>query len=215
MLTHVCRAWREIFTSHSSLWTDFNCADPEKTQVYLECLKSSPIKLLLDREGGLFPHNPFLQIPPHALRWLYYLHINTNPDHLQTITDYFSCPAPLLQELSIFASANDPFLNPLLATTLFNGDLSLLHELCLYSLCMNLPWRNMANLTSFDLGYVLYPRVTVRQLLNFFEGTPSLINVALTFSTPNSGAQNGRLVSLACLSEEIGLLQVGTSLPLT
>ncbi|KAF9645561.1 hypothetical protein BDM02DRAFT_3079455, partial [Thelephora ganbajun] len=42
-LTHVCRAWREIFTSRSSLWTDFHCMDAEKTRVYLERSKSSPI----------------------------------------------------------------------------------------------------------------------------------------------------------------------------
>ncbi|KAF9643191.1 hypothetical protein BDM02DRAFT_3104714, partial [Thelephora ganbajun] len=39
-LTHVCRAWREIFTSHSSLWTDFDCMDSNKTRVYLERSKA-------------------------------------------------------------------------------------------------------------------------------------------------------------------------------
>jgi len=172
--------------------------DAKKTRVYLERSKSSTIKLWLDRENGLFPHDPFLQFPPSALRRLCYLHINTDFDHLQTITDYFSRSAPLLQDLSIFGS-EDPFLNPMLATTLFDGDLSSLRHLCLYSISTSLPWRNMANLTTFDLGYVVDPRVTVGQLLDFFEGAPSLITVGLTFSTPNSGAQNGRLVSLARL----------------
>ena len=49
----------------------------------------------------------------------------------------------------------------------------------------------MINLTSFELGYVPYPRVTVGQLLDFFENAPSLVYINLTFSTPDSGAQSG------------------------
>jgi len=198
-LTHVCRAWREMFTSRSSLWTYFDCADAEKTRVYFERSKSSPISLRLDRESGLLPHDPFFQIPPNALCRLKYLFINTTPDHVQSIADHFSRPAPLLQDLSIFASADDGFLNPVLTTTLFNGDLSSLRGLRLYSLCTKLPWRNMVNLTTFELGYVLDPRVTVGQLLDFFESAPSLTYVGLTFSTPAFGAQNGRLVPLTHL----------------
>ena len=173
--------------------------DAKKTRVYLERSKSSPIKLWLDREDGLFPRDPFLQIPPSALRRLYYLRITTDSEHLQDITDYFSRSAPLLQDLSISAGITDPFLNPVLAATLFDGDLSPLRHLSLYSLHTDLPWRNMANLTTFELGYVVDPRVTVGQFLDFFEGAPSLLTVELIFSTPNSGAQNGRLVSLARL----------------
>ena len=199
MLTHVCRAWREVFTSHSPLWTDFHCMDARKTWVYLKHSKSSPINLHLGRDNGLFPHNPFLQLAPHALGRLKYLHINTTEDHFQNITNYFSRPAPHLRHLRIFGSSPDPFINPVLATTLFDGDFSSLHGLCLFSLHTNLPWRNMISLTSFSLGYIADPGVTIGQLLDFFESAPSLLNVALTFSTPDSGPQNRRLVSLAHL----------------
>ena len=198
-LTHVCRAWRDMFTSRSSLWTDFYCVDAEKTRVYLDRSKSSPINLWLDREGGLFPHDPFLQIPPHALSRLKYLYINTAQDHFQTITNYFSRPAPLLESLYIFGSSSNPFCNPVFATTLFNGDLSSLRVLCLHSLHTKLPWRNMVNLTSFTLGYVVDPRVTIGELLDFLESAPSLLDIDFAFSTPESGAQNGRLISLARL----------------
>jgi len=57
----------------------------------------------------------------------------------------------------------------------------------------------MVNLTSFTLGYVLDPGVTVGELLDFFESAPYLRDVDLTFSTPESGAQTGRLVHLAHL----------------
>ena len=190
-LTHVCRAWRETFTSRSSLWTDFDCADAEKTRVYLERSKSSPINLRLDREDGLFPDDPFLQIPPHALGRLKYLYIDTTQDHFQNITDYFSRPTPHLEYLYVFGSSDDPFCNPALATTLFDGDLSSLRVLCLHSLHTKLPWRNMVHLTSFTLGYVLYPRVTIGELLDFFESAPFLLDIDLAFATPAFGAQNG------------------------
>ena len=198
-LTHVCRAWRELFTSCSSLWTDFDCADAEKTRVYLERSRSSPIKLWLERSNGLLPRDPFLQIAPHAVNRLKYLFVETMPDHLQGITDHLSYPAPLLKDLTILGSSEDPELNSALATTLFDGDLSSLHALCLQSVRTQLPWRNMVNLTSFSLIYVLYPRVSVGQLLDFFESAPYLLDVKLIFATPNSGAQNGRLVSLGHL----------------
>jgi len=198
-LTHVCRAWREAFTSRSSLWTDFYCAGTEKTRVYLERSKSSPINLWLERGGGLLPNDPFLQIPPHALSRLKYLYVSTEQEHLQNIIDYFFHPAPLLESLFVFGSSDDPFSNPALATTLFGGDLSSLRVLCLYSLHTKLPWRNMVNLTSFTLGYVGNPRLTIRELLDFFESAPSLLYIDFAFSALADGAQNGRLVSLAHL----------------
>ena len=56
-----------MFTSRSSLWTNFDCEDVEKTRVYLERSKSSPIKVWLDRDYVLFLHDPFLQIVPRAV----------------------------------------------------------------------------------------------------------------------------------------------------
>jgi hypothetical protein len=32
VLTHVCRAWRGLFISLASLWTDFRCVDADKTR---------------------------------------------------------------------------------------------------------------------------------------------------------------------------------------
>ena len=200
-LTHVCRAWRKIFIACPSLWTNFDCADAEKTLAYLERSRSSPINLRLNREDGLFPEDPFLHITPRAVARLRYLSIFTEPDHLQDITDHLSCPAPLLEDLSIFGSNNDPFLYSVLTPALFDRNLSPLRELSLFSVQTELPWRNMVNLTNFVLGYVLEPRVTIGQLLDFFESAPRLLDVELFFSTPAFGAQNGRLVSLAHLKK--------------
>jgi hypothetical protein len=57
----------------------------------------------------------------------------------------------------------------------------------------------MVHLTSFKLYSTLPGEVTIRQLLDFFEGVPRLHKILLYLTTPDSSAQNGRLVSLACL----------------
>jgi hypothetical protein len=59
----------------------------------------------------------------------------------------------------------------------------------------------MINLTSFEFHYASPDEVTVRQLLNFFESTPRLRTVYLRCVTPTPCAQDGRLVSLACLEK--------------
>ena len=57
----------------------------------------------------------------------------------------------------------------------------------------------MVNLTSFGLAHTPPGAISVGQLLDFFESAPHLREVTLTFATPTAGAQNGRLVSMACL----------------
>ena len=57
----------------------------------------------------------------------------------------------------------------------------------------------MVNLTSFTLGYTSVGDFPIKHLLDFFESTPRLRKVQLRNATPTFGAQNGRLVFLACL----------------
>jgi hypothetical protein len=202
VLTHVCRAWRQAFISRSSLWTDLECRklNADKTRVYLERSKSSPINLRLDEGGDLSPHNPFLQIVPHAIGRLKSLIVNATPRNLPAITAHLSQPSPFLGLLSI--NGNHEFKserNPVLTTVLFNDDFPSLRELRLQSVRTELPWRNMVNLTSFELGRTHPDHVPIRQLLDFFESAPRLRKIRLFFATPTSGAQNDRLVSLACL----------------
>ena len=199
-LTHVCRDWREVFTSRSSLWANFDCEDADKTLVYLERSKSSPINLSLCRINALSPCDPFFQIIPHAIGRLRSLYFKGKPIHLQDITAHLSHPAPLLEKLWIHAGYGTVrHRYPVLTSALFNGDLSSLRGLSLETVRTELPWRNMVNLTSFALARALPGDVSVRQLLDFFESAPRLRNVKLHFATPTSGTQDGRLVSLACL----------------
>ena len=84
-------------------------------------------------------------------------------------------------------------------TTLFDGDLSSLRNLCLLTRCTELPWRNMVNLTSFLLCFTPHGGISTTPLLDFFEGAPHLQEVGLCFISPTPINQNRRLVSLTCL----------------
>ena len=198
VLTHVCRTWRGVFISQSSLWTDLDCTNLNKTRTYLERSKSSPINLSLYRGEDLSLCDPFIQIIPHAIGRLESLSVTGTRGNLQDITAHLSQPAPLLRDLSICGSCEyQQVHNPGLTPALFNGDLSSLRKLRLDYICTDLPWRNMVNLTSFILANA--SPMSVGQLLDFFEGAHCLREVELHSATPTSGAQHGRLVSLACL----------------
>ena len=199
-LTHVCRAWRGIFVSQPSLWTKFDCRSVDKTHTYLERSKSSPINLSLNRDRDLSPNDPFLQIIPHVIGRLKYLSVKGKPENLQDVTAHLSRPAPLLEYLSVHGGCEyAPQRSPMLTSPLFDEDLSSLRELRLTSVRTELPWRNMVNLTSFTLAYMPPDEDSIRHLLDFFESAPRLSEVHLDATTPTSGAQNGRMVSLTCL----------------
>jgi len=187
-LTHVCQAWREIFASCPSLWTNLSCVDLDKTRVYLERSRSSPIGLSL-HSHRISLSNPFFEFISHVAGRLKSLDIKGGSKHLQAISTYLACPTPLLEELSIRG--------PVLPSTLLNGDLSPLHRLHLEDACTELPWRKMVNLTSFTLFHA--SPISASQFLDFFEGAPHLREVNIYSTTKITGVRNGRLVPMACL----------------
>ena len=197
-LTHVCQAWREVFISRVSLWTNFDCVGADRTRIYLERSKSSPINLSLCKYNRLSPHDPFFQITPHAIGRFKSLSIEGTPRNIRDITTHLSRPAPLLETMLIHGGRRRVSRrSPALTSALFNGDLSSLRELHLRSVRTELPWRDMTNLTSFALART--SPVSISQLLDFFESTPHLREVELRSATTTSDAQNGRLVPLTCL----------------
>jgi len=153
-LTHVCRAWREVFVSRSSLWADFDCLNEEKPSVYFERSKSSPISLSLDL-GISFCASSFQILDiPHTTGRLKSVFVRGPPEDMKVVSSRLSHPAPLLEHLSICSKpTNEPDHHPALRSTLFSGDLSSLRTLCLESVYTELPWRNMVNLTSFALSH--------------------------------------------------------------
>ena len=193
----MCRAWRDLFISRTSLWTDLDCVHTDKTLAYLERSKSSPINLSLYRDDDLSPCDPFFRIDPNAIGRLKSLSVQGTSWNLEDIVAHLSHPSPLLEAMSVDGSCeSEAGERPALTPTLLNGDLSSLRKLHLEHVYTELPWRSMVNLTTFAL---LDAQVSIRQLLDFFESAPHLREIELQDTFTISGAQNGRLVSLVCL----------------
>jgi hypothetical protein len=147
-LTHVCRSWRDIFTSRSSLWTKLDFTNVDKTRTYIQRSRSSPLEIHLEASTGYgdYRDDAFSLVIPHLHR-LKSLTISAN--FLPDILRHFRYHAPLLEKLAI--DINGSF-NPVLDSTLFNGDLSSLRELRLGGVITHLPWNNMTNLKVLNLS---------------------------------------------------------------
>ena len=190
-LTHVCRSWREIFISHASLWTNLDCTVFDKTRVYLKRSKTSPLDIYLDEED--FLNDAFLLTVPHLNR-LGSLFLSGPPDALPRLIKYLGSPSPLLRKLSLSVDGSEEVV---LQDTFFGGDLSSLRELRLDGVITNLAWENMSNLGTFVLLNVSADKISVTQLLNFFERAPLLHSIRLQAALPSSSnAPPGRVVPL-------------------
>ena len=192
-LTHICRGWRDVFTSCSSLWTRLDFMNVSKTRTYIQRSQSSPLEIRL-KQGYL--DDAFSLVTPH-LRRLKSLTICV--DALPDVLRHFHRQAPLLEELNITSYHNR---NPILDGALFDGDLSSLRKLSLSGAITtaHLPWNSMTNLKVFNFrsrssGYNL------TQLLDFFESTPLLHTIELVDSNQySSDAPPQRTVSLPHLN---------------
>ena len=146
------------------------------------------------------------QIIPHSFGRLKSLSIRAGSDIIHDIVAYLSSHAPLLERLEIDGVYRaGSLLDPLLAASLFNGDLSSLRALRLEHVRTDLPWRNMVNLTLLVLRSTSLDSPSIRQLLDFFESAPRLRGIELDWATPTTDGPSQRLVSLACL-KKMGLL---------
>jgi hypothetical protein len=194
-LTHVCRGWREQLISCSSLWSSLNCASVNRTRVYLERSKTSPLDVCLGGRGRApFLHDAFLLMLPHRGR-LKSLSIAAPSNDLAELTKHFShCRAPLLERLRIHSFSTD---SPIIQAAIFDGDLSSLRELRLSGVLINLPRKRLSHLTTFDFRNVRFRKTSVTQLLDFFEQATVLRKIILYRAFPEaSDAPQGRIVSL-------------------
>jgi hypothetical protein len=194
-LTHACRSWRELLIACPSLWARLDCTNAEKTRVYIERAKSSPLEITLRRRKvASHLEDAFFLVIPHIGR-LQSLSIVETRDTLRNLTQHLSCPVPFLRELRINLTCNPP---PLLDSALFNGDLSSLRTLSLTGVITHLPWKDLSKLTTFELGCILPEgNISVTGLLDFFVNAPHLTDIILHHSIPtSSNAPPERVVSL-------------------
>ena len=118
---------------------------------------------------------------------------------LPVLVEHFSCPVPFLKTLKIDLTRSPPSTLP---DTLFNGDLSSLHELYLTAVLVPLPWKSLENLTIFNLSNAPSRETILAHLLDFFGSAPRLRDIELEDSVPtSSNAPSGRIVLLPNLRE--------------
>lgn len=197
-LTHVCRTWRVVFISRSSLWTNLDFVNVDKARTYIQRSKSSPLEIFLDghRAGNTYFHETFALAAPHIRR---FKSLAIRGHSLTSVLEHFSDQAPLPEKLDIGIAALDP---PTLQNALFNGDLSPWRGLTLGGVVTSLPWSNLLNLTMFKLSSCPPGPGFVTQLLDVFECAPLLHTIVLEDSIPMfSDAPPGRMVSLPHLKK--------------
>ena len=120
--------------------------DIEKTRTYIQRSESSPLEIFLEKNGDDgYLDDAFALVIPHIHRTK---SLTIHADVLPAAVRYFSCRTPLLEKLDIRLKCTDA---PILDDTLFDRDLSSLRELSLSGVITHLPWKNLANLTYFDL----------------------------------------------------------------
>ena len=194
-LTHVCRGWREIFTSRPSLWARLDCTNVDKTRVYIERSRSSPLEVHI----GDSSEAPSHLVVPHIGR-LKTLYVRTTSSSVPpALVEHFSCHLPLLEKLTI-ESAYD-YLPPL-PDELFDGDLSSLRELSLDGVLPPLPRKDMSNLTTLALCDMPMDGFHLTRLLNFFDSAPRIRYIDLRTSIPGSSdVPAERVVSLPHLKK--------------
>lgn len=148
-LTHVCRGWRNIFISRSSLWTCFKFKKIDKTRTYIQRSNSSPLVIYLGDDDYDTNLDAFSLVVPHLHRLKSLTIFSTDlPGTLQ----YFYPPAPLLEELDIDVDSEG---HQVLDGALFNGDIPTLRKLRLSGVNTHLPWRNLVNLQVVKIEFCL------------------------------------------------------------
>ena len=198
-LTHICRSWREVFTLYPSLWTRLDCISADKVRTYIERSKSSPLDIHLGWVSGVYCEELFILAAAHVGRFRSLSASGDLTPVLPALAKHFPCPAPLLDKLDI-NHASHRF--AVLPDKLFNGDLSSLRELRLAMVVTPLPWRDLSNLTTFQLCRVPENTILLTQFLDFFESTPHLRHIQLYDSIPNfSNAPAERVLHLPSLQE--------------
>ena len=187
-LTHVCRRWRDIFTSRSSLWTRLHFSDFNMTDAYIQRSRSSPLELYI--EDYRIINGAFASVIPHISQTK---SLTANTFALSDFLGYFRCHLPFLEkvDLQTYFSGDKVVLD----SSLFNGDLSALRDLRLNGLIIHLPWK-MANLQVVNLQH-RYHGYGTAQILDFFESAPLLHTILLRYPMPDSSdAPAGRIIHL-------------------
>ena len=189
-LTHVCRRWRDVFTSRSSLWTHLDFENIDKTHVYIQRSKSSPLRISIQDYEHTFSDHGFPLVAPHLHRLKSLIIYG---DSTSEVFKRCRFQVQLLEELEIRLASDHEIV---LEDDFLNGNLSSLRKLTLDGVATGLPWGNLANLRVFTIRFAT-PELGITQLLDFFESAPLLDTINLAYPIPiSSDAPPNRIVPL-------------------
>ena len=203
-LTHVCRGWREALISRPWLWARLDCTNIAKTHAFIQRAKGSPLEIsLCSHLGTVYLQNVFSLVIPKIMRFTSISIVGSGDivgfrDLFRNLPKRSAHLIPSLEELRIDLTCNPA---PALDNVLHDVNLSLLRTLSLGGVITSLPWKNLQNLTAFDLRFAPNGIVTVTKLLDFFINAPHLNTTTLHSLPSSSDALHGRIVSLSNLRE--------------
>ena len=203
-MTHVCRSWRNLLLSTTSLWTriGFFTAESKQAKGFL----SRSGKQLIDVHQ--FPEReehtePFLSNTLRNVYRLWRLEIVSFLPHLERVLTQFTSPAPELKDLEIISDRDMTDRDIVLPSTIFNGQLPKLTSLSLHNIRTDLRGFNIPSLMRFSFE----TRTTTRvgNLTSFFERCPLLefIQIDLCYRPQPPTPPPKRRVCLCMLKELI------------
>ena len=203
MMTHVCRSWRNLLLSISSLWTqiDFSVSTDQQIEYFLRRSGNQPLDIchyLTDLDDV----EPFLSITLHNLFRLRRLSITTCIPRFGRLLGSFSSPAPELEHLEIIHDPNITVMRTKFPRN-FGGRMPKLTSLSLHYIPIDLHDFNFPILTRliFETEVI----ISVQDLTSFFGRCPSLefIHICLPYPPQPHTPPPRRRVCLAALQEII------------
>ena len=174
--SQVCKYWRSVLISISSLWTRIHCDNSPRTIANLERSKSLPIQLRLEPlspsaalENVLFYRNKVASLT-----------LNREPDTIPQLQQLFVISSPSLERLHIYADDISTWGNHQRTLHTVWQDFPSLRELFAsqFSVPINqLAAPNLVHLALEPTGYT--QNVTVQTILNMLRGCPLLETLLL------------------------------------
>ena len=174
------------FSPHSSLWTWLDCRNADKAHVYIKRSRSLPLEVSLIESGRITYHDDALLAATSHIDRFSSLVIYKYSWGLQDLLGRFPFPAPLLKEPKIVLS--EVFgSDATIPGEEFPEDLTPLRKLSLSGVVTHLPWRNLSNLTEFEIysSPMTVDSPSTVQPLDFLESASLLRKIVLCNSIPS------------------------------
>lgn len=173
LLTFVCHRWRAVFLDYTPFWTKINATgDVERTRLYLERSKSSPIDLKIS-------HYLYQDIQRRTITSLLSHHthrikgLSVGSQYAEDVIQHLGSPFPILERLDLLPSSYNP---PMISLSPVAPRIKTLRVSQ-----STLDWRSplFKDLSSLELSSAFRFRPCLHQFLDVLEACPSLESLCL------------------------------------